>query len=152
MALEHDLVALEEDLELWEKAYDLTVIQGKSYRAAAKELQVSPPTAKAWSEKYRTVLRETRTADKEDQRVELESQIIKAIQQADSIFRGSDNKGLTQVGALNSKKSLLELLMKVRGLEAPKEAKVHTEGTLVIEWGTPETVVETPGRVIDVEG
>lgn len=131
-----DLDAFTNDLEDLEQAFRLVFIQGLSYRRAAKELAVTPQTVKVRAYKYRELLKRLRSeGDKEDFVAEYEAQLQELVRQANVVFESAQGKPLTQVAALNSKKAALDNLMKVRGLEAPKEDKARVEGRLEIVWG-----------------
>lgn len=135
------LDALNEDLERWETAYELVMLRGYSYRKASKEMLCTPESVKRWALKYRTILKSVREeSDKLDMTADFEAAVFRTIQQAEDVYTDAakDKQRLVQVAALNAKKSQLDLLMKVRGLEAPKEVKGDVSGDFVVRWADDE--------------
>jgi hypothetical protein len=125
------------DLERYEKAFTGAIIEGRSYAAVARELKVDPRTVKAWSDKYRDILSTLRTTDKLEQVIEFESRLFQGLRRADAVYERAmaQGHGLTAVGAINAAKGYLDLLIRVRGLEAPKNAKTEVSGSISISWG-----------------
>lgn len=126
------------DLAKYEQAFTGAVIEGRSYAAVARDLNVDPRTVKAWSDKYRDMLSALRTTDKLSQVVELESMIFQGLRRADAVYERAmkQGHGLTAVAAVNSAKGYLDLLVRIRGLEAPKNAKTEVAGNISISWGS----------------
>lgn len=130
------LEALDNELDELEAAFTAVFIDGMSYRQAGKKLNCTAVTVKKRAYKYRELLKRLRAeGDKEDFVAEYEAQLQTLVRQANQVFEAAQGKPLTQVAALNSKKAALDNLMKVRGLEAPKEDKAKVEGRLEIVWG-----------------